>query len=65
MTMKEWILKLDDFLRLNEKEILKNKWQISKKIAQEKVEKEYDIFKIEKMKNYISDFDLEVKKYLK
>jgi hypothetical protein len=25
MTMKEWILKLDDFLRLNEKEILKNK----------------------------------------
>jgi len=25
MTMKDWILKLDDFLRLNEKEILKNK----------------------------------------
>jgi hypothetical protein len=36
MTMKEWILKLDDFLRLNEKEILKNKWQISKKNSSRK-----------------------------
>ncbi len=57
MTMKDWILKLDDFLRLNEKEILENAWEISKKIAMEKVEREYEIYKKEKMKNYISDFD--------
>ncbi len=57
MTMKDWILKLDDFLRLNEKEILENFWDISRKIAEEKVEREYEIYKHEKMKNYISDFD--------
>ena len=65
MTMKDWILKLDDFLRLNEKEILENKWQISRKLAEDKVLKEYEYFRKEKFKNYISDFDLEVEKFLK
>jgi hypothetical protein len=65
MTMKDWILKLDDFLRLNEKEILEHKWQISRKLAQDKAWKEYDFFRKESFKNHISDFDLEVKKYLK
>jgi len=62
MTMKDWILKLDDFLKLNEKEILQNKWVISKKLADDKVENEYLDFKKEEMKNYVSDFDIEVEK---
>ena len=65
MTMKDWILKLDDFLRLNEKEILQNKWAISKKLADDKVENEYLNFRKEEMKNYISDFDKETEQFLK
>ncbi len=65
MTQKDWIIKLDDFLRLNEKEILKNKGKISKKIAEEKANTEYNIFNAERLRNYESDFDKETKKILK
>lgn len=64
MTMKKWIAKLDDFLRLNEKEILQNKGKISKKIADKKANQEYDIFNAERLKDYESDFDKETKKLL-
>ena len=57
MTMKDWILKLDDFLRLNEKEILQHKGSISKKLADAKAEEEFTKFKVEQLRNYESDFD--------
>ena len=62
MTQKKWILKLDDFLRLNEKEILKSKGKVSKKLAEEKAGREYDIFNKKRLKTYESDFDKMVKK---
>jgi len=65
MTQEDWIIKLDDFLRLNEKEILQNKGKISKKIAEEKASQEYDIFNTKRLKNYESDFDKETKKIIK
>jgi hypothetical protein len=61
MTMQDWILKLDDFLRLNEKEILQHKGKISKDLADKKAEGEYEIFKQNLLKNYESDFDIQVK----
>jgi len=64
MTMKNWIQKLDDFLRLNEKEILKHRGSISKKTADKKAEREFDIFKKNQLENYESDFDKLVQKYL-
>lgn len=64
MTQKDWIEKLDDFLRLNEKEILKNTGKISKKLAEEKAGLEYDIFNAERLKNYESDFDRQTKQIL-
>jgi hypothetical protein len=64
MTMKDWIMKLDDFLRLNEKEILQNKGKITKKLADMKAEKEYDSFKEQQMKDYESDFDQVTQKLL-
>ncbi len=64
MTMKDWIIKLDDFLRLNEKEILQNVGIISKKLADAKVERIYINFREEKMKNYESDFDKVTKSFL-
>lgn len=65
MTMKDWIIKLDDFLKLNEKEILEHKWTISKQLADEKAEKEYIYFKHNQLKDYESDFDHITKKFLK
>ncbi len=62
MTMKDWILKLDDFLRLNEKEILKSAGKISKKLADAKAERIYNELKKEKSKDYESDFDEITKK---
>ncbi len=64
MTQERWILKLDDFLRLNEKEILNHKGKISKRLADEKAQKEYEIFNKERLKNYESDFDKLTKKVL-
>ncbi len=65
LTQEDWVVKLDDFLRLNEKEILENKGSISKKIADEKAGREYDVFNAERLKNYESDFDRETRKILK
>ena len=57
MSMKDWIIKLDNFLRLNEKEILENKGKISKDLADKIAEDQYKIFKEKLLKNYESDFD--------
>lgn len=64
MNMADWVHKLDDFLKLNEKEILKTAGTISKETAEIKAGTEYDKFKKEEDKKYISDFDEETKKYL-
>ncbi|MBR1400012.1 MAG: virulence RhuM family protein [Prevotella sp.] len=45
MYMRDWIQKLDDFLRLSDKEILTHAGTISAKLAKEKADAEYDKFK--------------------
>ena len=45
MYMRDWIMKLDDFLRLSDKEILTHAGSISAKLAKEKADAEYDKFK--------------------
>ena len=45
MYMSDWIQKLDDFLRLSDKEILTHAGSISAKLAKEKADAEYDKFK--------------------
>jgi len=65
MTMKDWISKLDEFLKLSEKGILKHSGKVSAKQAQKKAEVEFEKYKISEDKKYLSDFDREVKKYLK
>lgn len=45
MYMQDWIQKLDDFLRLSDKEILTHAGTISAKLAKEKADAEYDKFK--------------------
>lgn len=64
MTMREWISKLDEFLRLSEKQILTNAGRVSAKQAEEKAEMELEKYAKNRDKNYTSDFDREVKKLL-
>lgn len=65
MTMKDWIKKLDEYLKLLGKGILQNAGNISAEDAQNKADHEYEIYKKNKNEKYISDFDREVKKLLK
>ena len=62
MYMKDWVKKLDAFLRFNEKDILHNPGKVSHKVAMSLAEKEFKKFSVQQDKDYISDFDREVKK---
>lgn len=64
MKMQDWIEKLDDFLKISEKEILTNAGKVSHKQALEKAKREYAKFRKEEDKKYVSDFDKEIKKLL-
>lgn len=62
MTMKDWIEKLDAFLKFNDYEVLKEAGKISHEEAISHAEKEFDKFRIIQDKSFESDFDKEVKK---
>ena len=64
MKMKDWILKLDEFLTISEKELLQSTGKISANQAKIKANIEYKKYRMEQNKNYISDFDREVKKIM-
>jgi hypothetical protein len=64
MRMKDWVEKLDAFLQFNEREILKDNGKISREVAVALAEKEYEKFRKIQDRNYVSDFDREVRKIL-
>ena len=64
MTMKGWIEKLNAFLKFSEHEILTNAGKISHEVAEALAIKEYEEYRVIQDKNYVSDFDREVKKLL-
>ena len=64
MYMKDWVEKLDAFLQFNEIEILQDSGKISHEVAEELALKEYEKYRSIQDKNYVSDFDREVKKLL-
>jgi hypothetical protein len=61
MKMNDWIAKLDDFLKLSEKELLTHAGKVSADTAVQKAEEEFDKYRAEGSKKLISDFDLAVK----
>lgn len=65
MKMADWTKKLDEFLKASEKKLLDNAGKISHEKAIEKANAEFEKYKKDQDKDYISDFDREVKKYLK
>ena len=65
MYMRDWITKLNGFLTLNNKEILKHAGKISQEFAKEKAEQEYQIYHIKRLENYNkldSDFEKTIKR---
>src|SRR3989344_5290846 len=64
MKMQDWIKKLDEFLIISEKNLLYSFGKVSAKQAEVVALKEYEKYRQERDKNYISDFDREVKKLL-
>lgn len=65
MTMKDWIKKLDEYLALLGKGVLKNAGSVRAEEAEKKADREYEAYKRKQDKKYISDFDREVKKLSK
>ena len=62
MYMKDWIEKLDAFLRFNGKEILDNPGKVSAEIAKAFAESEFEKYGVIQDRLYESDFDKVVKK---
>ncbi|MCG2713561.1 MAG: virulence RhuM family protein [Candidatus Omnitrophica bacterium] len=65
MKMANWIVKLDEFLKLSERELLTNAGNISAEEAAQKAQEEFGKYRKGRDKNHISDFDKAVKKITK
>jgi len=60
--MDEWVVLLNDFLRLAQFPILKHKGKVSALEAKLKAEQEFEKYRVKQDKNFISDFDREIKR---
>ena len=65
MTMQDWINATDDLLKFRRKKILDNSGSISHKRAVEKVESEYEKYRVIQDQEYVSSMDKFYNKYLK
>ena len=65
MNMNDWLERTNKFIDSNSLEVLPNAGIISHEQAIEKAHKEYDLFRIEQDKKYLSDLDKELKKITK
>ncbi|PIQ73564.1 cell filamentation protein Fic [Candidatus Roizmanbacteria bacterium CG11_big_fil_rev_8_21_14_0_20_36_8] len=64
MRMQDWRTRLDAFLDFSEYEILHNAGKVSHKVAEKLALEEYKKYKPVQDREYLSDFDKEIKKYL-
>jgi hypothetical protein len=62
MKMADWIEFLHNFLELSSYPILQDKGKVSALEAKLKAEQEYEVYRIQQDKDYISDFDKEIKR---
>src|SRR3989339_1381664 len=65
MTMKDWVEKLNAFLKFSEYEILTNAGKISHEVAESLALEEFEKYRKIQDRNYISDFDRVVKGLIK
>ena len=60
--MEDWSLFLNNFLELSNYPILVDKGKVSSLEAKLKAEQEYEVYRKIQDKNFISDFDKEIKR---
>jgi len=65
MSMADWLRETDNFLKNNRRKVLEGKGTVSHEDAVKKAEDIYDQFRIRQDRNYISQFDKEMAKYLR
>ena len=65
MSMNDWIKQTNIFLKNNRRNVLDGKGHVSHKDAVDKAVSEYKIFRKRQDKEYISEFDKQVEKYIK
>jgi hypothetical protein len=65
MSMQNWLNATDTFLKNNRRRVLPDKGHISHDEAVKKADKVYEQFRIKQDKDYISEFDRDMAKYLK
>ena len=64
MSMQDWVDQINQFLRNNRRKVLAGKGRVSHDEAIEKADKEYEVFRVKQDREYVSEFDREVEKYL-
>ncbi len=62
MSMEDWAAKLDAFLEFNDYNVLDNAGRVSAGVAKRLAEGEYEKFRVQQDRDYLSDFDKEVKR---
>ena len=65
MSMQDWVDQTNQFLMNNRRKVLSGKGKVSHEAALKKAEKEYEVFRIKQDREYVSEFDREIEKYLK
>ena len=65
MSMNDWIKQTNIFLKNNRRNVLEGTGHVSHKDAVDKAVSEYKIFRKRQDKEYISEFDKQVEKYIK
>ena len=65
MSMADWLRETDNFLKNNRRKVLEGKGTVSHEDAVKKAEDIYEQFRVQQDRDYISQFDREMAKYLK
>jgi len=61
MYMRDWTVRLDAFLKFNEHDMLTDHGKVSHEVAMALAQKEYQVFRVQQDRAYVSDFDRAVK----
>ena len=57
ISINDWIKKTDDFLKVNDEQVLNSSGEVTHLAAIEKAEHEYNKFRIKQDQYYVSNFD--------
>jgi len=65
MKMSDWLVQVEKFLNFTDQQVLRNAGKISHEMAIAKAHEEYEKFRVRQDREYLSDFDRVLARYLK